>query len=366
MIPYRSALDSLHDYVPGKSIDEIRERHGLAEVIKLASNENPLGPSPKAIEALAQSAQNLHLYPRGECPQLRTALSHYLGIPESRLVLGNGSDEILAFIAMAFLEKGSKALSCQPTFSVYESVTLAMGAVFDALPLRDWLFDLDALLKAITPEVRVIFICNPNNPTGTWIDRAKMGQFLQKVPADVLVVVDQAYCEYAEDAEYPDLRGELSRFPNLLLIRTFSKIWGLAGMRIGYAMGQEELIEKLWKVKPPFNVNLPAQACAVAALADSRHYQESLRVNREGMIQLKEGLKSLDLLVLPSQANFLAVRVGPQCPELVAWLESHGMIVRSLRSFGLPDWLRVTVGLVDQNRRFLQLVNEAKIQRVFQ
>jgi histidinol-phosphate aminotransferase len=360
MIPYRSVLNALHDYVPGKSIEEIRELHGLAQVIKLASNENPLGASPKAREAYLQAVSELHLYPRGECPHLRNALSARFALRPEQLILGNGSDEILAFIALAYLEPGTEALSCAPTFSVYEAVTLAMGAAYRSIPLLDWKFDLEALAGAVTPQTRVVFVCNPNNPTGTWVGRAGLLAFLRAVPSNVLVVVDQAYSEFADDSDYSDLTVDLSEFSNLLLVRTFSKVWGLAGLRVGYAMGQPEVVSKLWKVKPPFDVNTAAQVAATAALDDREHLQKTLQLNSQGKAQLLQGILPLGLQVLPTQANFLAIHVGPRGPALVAWLESKGMIIRGLKNFGIPEWIRVTVGLEAENRRFLELLLEAR------
>ncbi|HSQ42701.1 MAG TPA: histidinol-phosphate transaminase [Fibrobacteraceae bacterium] len=365
MIPLRAVLTNIHDYVPGKSIDEIKERHGLSEVIKLASNENPLGPSPKAKEAYLKASNDLQLYPRGDCPQLRQALSAYLKIPEDHIVLGNGSDEVLLFIAEASLGPGTEALTCTPTFSLYEAVTVASGAEFQTLPLKNWAFDLDALQKAITPDTRVLFICNPNNPTGAYVGREALLTFLRSVPDHVLIVLDQAYSEFADASDYSDLLDYLDKFPNLLLVRTFSKVWGLAGLRIGYGIGSPDIIAQLWKVKPPFNVNLAAQAAAAAALKDQEHFQRSLTLAAEGKKQLQQGLAELKVGVLPSQANFLALRCGEHCPQLVSWLESKGMIVRGLSNFGLSHWLRLSVGLESQNQRFLELLAEARKLGVF-
>lgn len=365
MIPYRSELDLLHEYVPGKSIEEIREKHGLRDVVKLASNENPLGPSPKAMAAFLASVKELHLYPRGECPQLRAALSRTLDVAENQLVLGNGSDEILAFIGLAFLEEGTAALSCSPTFSVYQSVAQVMGAEFRTLPLKDFRFDLDGIVAAVADDVRIVFICNPNNPTGTWVGAAEFHRFMTKIPTRVLVVVDQAYCEFADDPAYPNLIADLGRYPNLLLTRTFSKVWGLAGMRVGYAIGSPEVVARLWKVKPPFNVNLPAQHAAAAALEDLDHLKRTLDGNREGKAMLQAGLTALGLRFLPTQANFLAVEAGDRCLDLVAWLEQKGMIVRSLNNFGMPRWFRATIGLPAENTLLLALLKQARSEGVF-
>ncbi len=365
MIPYRNAIQSLHDYIPGKSIDEIREKYGLTHVVKLASNENPLGAPSKSREALLESLSQAHLYPRGECPILRKALADFYQIDESRIVLGNGSDEILGMIAQVYLESGVNAISGTPTFSVYESVTQLMGAEFRKVPLVNYRFDLDSLVKSIDASTRVLFICNPNNPTGTWLSSQELRAFLKSIPPTVLVVLDQAYAEYASHEDYPSLVKELEDYPNLLLVRTFSKVWGLAGLRVGYALGNPEIISALWKVKPPFNVSLPAQAAAAAALSDMDHLEQSLRVNQEGMEQLCNELAVLGCQVLDSQANFLAVHVGANARDLVAWLESQGMIVRGLSNFGMPEWIRVTVGLTLENALFLELMHQAKKEHRF-
>lgn len=354
----RSSLQDLHDYVPGKSIDEIRQKYGLDSIIKLASNENPLGPSPKAREVVRQQASQVALYPRGHAPELVQALGDFLHVSSEHIIPGNGSDEILNLVAQAFLEPGLNAVSAQETFSVYESVTRLMGAEFRACPLQNYRFDAQAILNAIDAQTRVVFICNPNNPTGTYWNDAELTDFMAKVPSHVLVLVDQAYCEYATAQDYPAWMGKWSQYPNLLLMRTFSKIWGLAGLRIGYALGSVEMIQALWKVKPPFNVNLLGQRAATAALSDQEHYQRSLELNASGMNQLQQGLDLLTLKWLPSQANFIAVETGEQTLPLITWLESQGIIVRGLKSFGLPAWIRITVGTQEQNAVLLKALQQ--------
>lgn len=354
MIAVRPEILLLHAYVPGKSMEEIREVHGLQRVVKLASNENPLGPSPLAMEALTQSASQVHLYPRGDAPQLVEALARRFKHPVAGFLLGNGSDEVLSMIAQTFVRSGDHALACEPTFSIYRSTVQLMGGEFQGLPLKNWCYDLEALYKALRPQTRVVYICNPNNPTGTSLGKMEILEFIRSIPLTVLVVVDQAYCEYATGTDYPDLLAELNQFPNLILVRTFSKIWGLAGMRVGYALGAPALMANLQKVKPPFNVSLPAQNAALAALDDHEHLQNSLLVNGEGMARLRKLCEAWGYATLPSQANFLAICTGERTGEMVAWMESCGMIVRWLKSFGMPHWIRVTVGTPQQLDFFVE------------
>jgi len=362
MLQARPELDKLKEYVPGKSIREIQLKHGLADVVKLASNENPLGPSPKAKEAYRAAADQLHLYPQGSAPELISALSAKLGVSPNQLIPGNGSDEILDLVGRAYVRPGDKVLGASSTFSVYETVAHTNGAEYVPVPLRNWTYDLDALRAAIDARTRVIFICNPNNPTGTWLSRTDLNAFLAQVPAHILVVVDQAYCEFADEPAYPDLISELAQYPNLLLARTFSKIYGLAGLRVGYGIGSPTVITALWKVKPPFNVNLPAQIAATAALADTVHIDRSLELNRNGKQWLATQLTELGLEFLPTQANFLCIRIGTQASEFVTWLESRGLIIRWLRSFSMPEWVRVTIGTQSENELFLRLLREWRNQ----
>lgn len=350
MIPCRNQINNLREYVPGKSIQEIQERTGLKKIIKLASNENPLGPAPLALAVLQEYFAQLHLYPIGSSPDLSKALAQRLGVADNQVIVGNGSDEILSLIAMAYLEPGTQALSARETFSVYESVTLSMGATFKSFPLKDYRFDLEALAQeARNPATRVVFVCNPNNPTGTWLTRTEIQHFMEQVPPSVLVVMDEAYMEYALDPEFPDMIADLARFPNLLLSRTFSKIWGLAGLRVGYALGNPAVLKNLWKVKPPFSVNTMAQRAAQAALGDTAHLEASLAVNEAGKKYLYARCAELGLNTIPTGANFIAMQIGATAPEVVRQLEDHGLIVRSMASFGMPEWVRVTVGTASEN-----------------
>jgi histidinol-phosphate aminotransferase len=361
MLQPREEIKSIPEYVPGKSIDEIREKYcGKAHlaramrIIKLASNENPLGPSPAAIAAYRKCSKKLHLYPRGSAPELVKKLAAKWKVKEKNLIIGNGSDEILDFAARAYLNKGDNALGASSTFSVYASTVQMAGANYKAQPLENFYYPLSSLLAF--QNAKIIFICNPNNPTGTFYSNKEIFNFLKKAPKHTLVVLDMAYAEFICEKE-PPLNRWIKRFPNLLCTRTFSKLYGLAGLRIGYGIASEEIISALKKIKPPFNSNYPAQMAAAAALEDNRFIEKTLKMVCEGRKRLTQRLQALGFEVLPSGANFICVRFGAKAAEFVAELESKGMVIRHLKSFGMPEWARITVGTKRENERLLELVN---------
>ena len=358
MIEPRPELSKLSDYVPGKSIEEIRERFGLDKVVKLASNENPLGASPKAVEAFHRIADSLHLYPRGDAPKLIDSIAKMYGVETSQIVVGNGSDEIIDMVGKAFIRQGDNCVGITPTFSVYKFTTLSNGAEFIGVGEGDAKTSLDDLAKAIDGNTRVAFICNPNNPTGTYYTESEIREFLKKVPQNVLVFLDEAYSEFATAADYPNMFGALDEYPNLFINRTFSKIYGLAGLRIGYAIASTDVVRHLWKVKPPFDVNQAAQVAAIAALGDEEHVQNTRKMNAEGVKVLTDAFESFGFKVLPTQANFICVRIGERAKEMVAFLEQNGMIIRGLTSFGMPEHVRITLGKPEENAFLLELVKK--------
>ncbi|MCL2260542.1 MAG: histidinol-phosphate transaminase [Fibromonadales bacterium] len=347
MLAPRKELNCLPDYVPGKSIDEIKEKYNLKHVIKLASNENPLGPSPMAMAAYNKCVQKLHLYPRGAAPELVKKLAKKWKVKDENIITGNGSDEILDLAARAYLSKGDWAAGADSTFSVYSFVTELAGAKYKAFPLKDFYYPLEVFKSA-----KIIFICNPNNPTGTYHSNKKIFDFLKKVPKNILVVLDMAYWEFTGESELP-LNKWIKQFPNLLCTRTFSKLYGLAALRIGYAVASEQIIATLKKIKPPFNTNYPAQMAAAAALDDVAFAKETLQMNAAERDDLTFGLEVFGFDVLPSGANFVCVKVGKKAAEFVANLESKGIVVRHLKSFGMPEWVRITVGTPKQNAMLL-------------
>jgi len=347
-------------YVPGKPIADLAREFGLREedIVKLASNENPRGPGAAVRAAIQRATDELSRYPDGNGFALKGALATRFGVSQESIVLGNGSNDILELVTQAFLTPGDEAVYSQHAFAVYPLATRARGATGVEIPADNYGHDLPGMRAAITRATRIVFVANPNNPTGTFIAPAALEAFIASVPPDVLVVLDEAYNEYLD----PDLHGHsaqwVARHPNLVVSRTFSKAYGLAGLRIGYGIMHRRVADMLNRVRQPFNVNALAQAAALAALKDSDYVDLSRRLNREGMQQLEAGLRGLKLTSLPSHANFLLVRV-PGADRVYDRLLRAGVIVRPVANYGLPDWLRVTVGLPEENRRFLDALGDA-------
>lgn len=348
----------LRPYEPGKPIEELEREYGISDAIKLASNENPLGPGPKAVAAIRKHFYELARYPDGNGFALKSALAHKLSVAPEQLTLGNGSSEVLEFVARAFVLPQNEVVFSQHAFVVYPIVTQAVGASAVVTPANNWGHDLEAMAAAVNERTRLVFIANPNNPTGTWIRSRELQAFLKQVPAHVLVVVDEAYFEFVVENEYPDTIKSIGQFPNLVVTRTFSKVYGLAGLRIGYGVSTPEIAELLNRVREPFNVNSLALAAAEAALTDAAHVAHSVKVNQEGMRQLTEGFVELGLSYIPSVANFVSVDVGRSGAEVYQSLLCEGVIVRPVANYGLPNHLRVTVGLTEENERFLEALKK--------
>lgn len=358
-LPLLAHLKDLPVYQPGRPIEEVARQYGLDpdRIVKLASNENPLGPSPRAREALQRVLETVHLYPDGHAFALRQRLAAKLGVTPEHLVFGNGSNELLEFIGHVLLEPGVDVVVSQYCFAVYPLVTRMFGANLVTVPARNHAHDLAAMRAAITPRTRVVFLANPNNPTGTWAPAAELRAFVESIPPTVLVVLDEAYIEFLEDPPdfLPDLRTGAR--PNLLLLRTFSKIYGLAGLRVGYGIGVPALIAALEKVRQPFNLNRLAQVAALAALDDEEHVQRTRRNNRQGLEQLQAGCRELGLPYIPSAANFLLVRVGDGATVFEA-LQRQGVIVRPMGAYDLPEWIRISVGTPEENARCLEALQK--------
>jgi histidinol-phosphate aminotransferase len=336
-------------YSPGKPIEELERELGITGSIKLASNENPRGPSPKALAALSDATKTLHRYPDGGGHYLRLALAERWKVAPDQIILGNGSDEVITFLTKAFLAPGDEAVMAEPSFIVYKIDVTAEHAKPVTVPLNEFRHDLPAMAKAVTARTRLVFVCNPNNPTGTYVTAAEVGAFLQAIPPDVIVVFDEAYYEYVTAADYPDTLAILKSGRNVVLLRTFSKIYGLAGLRIGYGLTTPEIVQHLNRIRPPFNTNSLAQKAALAALSDEEHVRESRRLNTEGMGFLTERLTALGLTVVPSQANFLYFDVKQDGKAVFEALLRRGVIVRHLGG----AFLRVTIGLSQENERFI-------------
>ncbi len=355
----------LKPYEPGKPIAELQRELGIRDVIKLASNENPLGPSPKALAAIRNALAGLAAYPDGQAYELRQAIAEKHRIDPRCITLGDGSDQNLEFLARAFLEPGCNAVMSRHAFAVYAIVTQAVGAEirFAAAhpathPHMPYGHNPDAMLAAIDKHTRMVCIANPNNPTGTWLDRASLLHFLEQVPQRVLVVVDEAYIEYVSEPQYPDCSQWLGDFPNLVVTRTFSKAYGLAGLRAGYSLSHRAVAELLNRIRQPFNVNNLAQAGALAALSDTEHLEKTLAVNQAGMRQFEQGLRTLNLSWIPSIGNFLTVDFQRPARAIYEALLREGVIVRPLQNYAMPNHLRITIGLPDQNIRLLQALKK--------
>ncbi len=358
-------------YVPGKPIDELAREYGLVEsdIVKLASNENPRGPSPKARQAIADAAAGVTRYPDGNGFVLKQALARRFGVALEEIVLGNGSNDILELATQAFLRPGDHAVYSQHAFAVYPLATQARGATGIEVPAHDLGHDLPAMRSAIAanPTTRIVFIANPNNPTGTWIPPAALKAFIASVPADVLVILDEAYDEYLEPAQQANSAAWIGEHRNLLVSRTFSKAYGLAGLRVGFGIGDRFLVDMLNRVRQPFNVNALALAAATAALDDKDYVTESARLNRAGLAQLAKGFDELGVAYVPSHGNFVLARVvdssgtGRKCNAMAIYerLLRQGVIVRPVGNYGLPDYLRITVGLPHENTRLLAALKTA-------
>jgi histidinol-phosphate aminotransferase len=350
-------IRSLIPYEPGKPIEEVEREYGIANSVKLASNENPLGPSPKALAAIRAKLEELHLYPDGDCFYLKNGLARKLGVLPEQVIFGNGSNEIIELAARTFMRAGDEAVMAEQAFVVYQLIVQAVGAKSKQVPLRDYTHDLSAIAEAISPQTRVVFLANPNNPTGTIFRRDEWERFLAKLSRDVLLIVDEAYFEYVQDAGYPDSLKYHQPDRAILTLRTFSKLYGLAGLRIGYGVGPKELIAMMQRVRQPFNVNAPAQWAALAALDDSDHVKRSLAVNRQGLEYLQSEFKKLGLPFVPSHGNFILVRVG-KGQEVFKQLLSQGVIVRPMGGYKFPEHVRVTVGTMDENRKFIEALEK--------
>ncbi len=353
-------IRSLSPYVPGKPIDELQRELGLTRVIKLASNENPLGPSPKALAALSGAQTMLHRYPDGGAYQLRQALADRWKVTSEQIILGNGSDELLGLLARTFLTPGDEAIMADHTFVIYNMEVTAVHGKPVVVPLVNWTHDLESMARAITPRTRLLFLCNPNNPTGTIVSAEAVNRLMANVPEDVLVVFDEAYFEYVRHPHFPDAMAYVMQGRNAIVLRTFSKIYGLAGLRIGYGVSTPEIIDFLNRVRPPFNANSLAQKAALAALGDDAHMAKSRAVNEAGMAQVGEGLRALGITPIPSEANFLYFDAKQDGRRVFDALLREGIIVRHIEG----TMIRVTIGQPDENTAFLQafknIVNGAR------
>ena len=350
-------LKDLVSYKPGKPIEELARERGLKpeDIIKMASNENPLGPSPKAVAAMTKAITEVHIYPDGFGFKLRDALAQKFGVGIGQIVLGNGSNEIIEFIGHAFLKPGDNIVTAEHAFVVYKLMATLFGAETIEIPDPGFVHDLDAMLAVITPRTKEVFIANPNNPTGTMVTMEALERFMDKVPDHVVTVIDEAYYEFVNEPQ--DTMKFVREGRNVILLRTFSKIQGLAGLRIGYGIGPEELVSVLHKTRQPFNANAIAQAGAVAGLLDDEHQAKTKRITDEGRVYLAQQFTEMGLEFVPSHANFILVKVGDGNAVFQKMLDK-GVIVRAMAEYKLPEWVRISIGTMEQNERCIATLKE--------
>jgi histidinol-phosphate aminotransferase len=355
----RKEIFGLSLYKPGRPIEEIQRELGLKKVIKLASNENALGPSPLAIKAVQKELARIHRYPDSQSFYLKQKLAQIWGISASNIIVSNGSDEIINLILRAFLNKGDEVILAEPTFLIYEIASKIAGAKVVKVQLKDFRYDLEGMKRAITHKTKIVFIANPDNPTGTYVSREEIERFLWRLPKSTIVYFDEAYFEFAKDIEdFPDTLGYLKRNRNIILTRSFSKSYGLAGLRIGWGASSPQIIETLERVREPFNVNRLAQVAAAAALEDTRFLRQVLRVTAQGRRFLVQNLKKIGLEFIPSVTNFILVNVRQNSSLISRRLLERGIIVRDMKAWKLRGFIRVTIGTEQENERFIRTLRQ--------
>jgi len=357
--PIRPNIGNIKPYSPGKPVEEVERELRITNVIKLASNENPLGPSPKAIEALNKHIKDMHLYPDKACFELIRLIAERLDFSPENIVIGNGSDELMLLIALAYITAGDEVVISLNTFSTYEMVSRLMEASIIRVNLNNYKYDLEAMAKASGPKTKLIFVCNPNNPTGTINTQKELDALIARVSPETIIVVDEAYREYVESREYPESLSYVRNKKNVVVLRTFSKIYGLAGLRVGYAVTRPEIAKYLNLVRLPFSVNRLAQIAAVAAIADNHHIEASRKNNAEGKELLYAELGKLGLSYVKTEANFIFINLNDDADLIFMELMRRGVIVRPLTSFGMPGSIRVSIGNQEQNKKFIRVLTEA-------
>ncbi|MBI5166718.1 MAG: histidinol-phosphate transaminase [candidate division NC10 bacterium] len=355
-LPY---LKHITPYKPGKPIEEVEREYGIKDSVKLASNENPLGPSPLALQALREAIEGINRYPDGGGYYLKQALAKKHGVEPENLVLGNGSNEVIELAARTFLSPQDEVVMADPAFLIYRLVTAALGCCQIMVPLKDFRHDLKAMAEAVSPRTKMVFVGNPNNPTGTAVEPEELETFISSLPEDVVLVLDEAYYEYLPIDARPDAIKHVREGRLILCLRTFSKIYGLAGLRIGYGIAPPGVVEAMNKIRQPFNVNSLAQKAALASLEDRQHLESTRAINEAGKRYLYEKFQEMGLVYVPTAANFILVDVGRDGEEVARALLPKGVIVRPMGGYHLPTHFRVTIGTPPENERFIQSLKEA-------
>jgi histidinol-phosphate aminotransferase len=359
----RKGILDLIPYIPGKSIEEVERELGKKRWVKLASNENVLGPSLRALAAIRKGLSSLHMYPEGPCPDLRQALARRFSVSEGNVVVSNGADNLLVLIAGAFINEGEEAVMATPTFSMYPTVTRIMGGKPVEVKLKSFVHDLPSMLKKVNRKTKLVFVCNPNNPTGTMVSRKELDAFISRLPERVVLILDEAYWDFADSPAYPKGLDYVREGRPVILLRTFSKVYGLAGLRIGYAIGRSDLIDCLYRVREPFPVHRLGQAGAVAALRDKAHAEKTIRMVIEGRKYLYREFDRMGLFYVPSQANFVFVDLGMDSREALQGLLREGVIIRPGFIWGYPTFSRITVGTMKDHQRLIKALKKVLNKR---
>jgi histidinol-phosphate aminotransferase len=352
-------ITDLVPYPPGKPIEEVEREYGIKGPIKLASNENPLGPSPRAQEAICKALSSIHRYPDGSCYYLKKKLSQFIGVSPEEIVVGNGSDDLIEFLIRVFVRPGREVITSRPSFLVYTKMVQVVGGTNVVIPLSDYHHDLEAISQAVTPKTRLIFLDNPNNPTGSTIHQEDFDAFLKRLPDHLLVVMDEAYIDFARTKDTPRGTDYINRDERVIALRTFSKSYGLAGLRVGYGVMNKRVAAYLDRIRQPFNVNSLAQVGAIAALDDHGHLENTLNTVWQGMDFLTEALEKMGLKVMPSDTNFILVDIGRDAQTVYERMLRQGVIIRTMSVYGLPNHIRITVGLPEENSRCIEALQKA-------
>lgn len=355
---FRKELDLLRPYVPGKPIEEVQEEYGIDQIEKLASNENPIGPSPKAVEAIIREANNINFYPDAYAMKLKEAIGKRYNLSHENIIVGNGGEQTLTMLAQVFINHGDEAIMADTTFGLYETSVLNMGGQPVKLPLKDYKHDLDGFLEKINPRTKIIYICNPNNPVGNILTNEEIERFLARLPEDLVLVFDEAYYDYAKiNPDYPETLNILAKRPNTIILRTFSKVGGIAGVRVGYVLTSKEIASQMGKVKDVFNVNLLAQAAALAVLEDQDHIDKTVKLNYQSLALMEEYFDKNKLEYVKSNANFIFVNIDTHSKPVFESLMRQGVIIRPGFLWGWDNWLRVSTGSLEQTEKFIRTLD---------
>lgn len=356
----RKGIMDLKPYIPGKPIEEVKRKLGLKEVVKLASNETSIGPSPLAVEAVKKEAENINLYPEATSRLLREKLAHKLKIDKEMIIFGNGADDVIDLIGMAFVNEGDEVITSETTFPAYRTAAKIMGGKLISVKLHDYAFNLEEIAQRINKRTKIIFICNPNNPTGTIVNKEAVDKFMKQIPNDIIVVFDEAYYDYVENNNYTSGLSYILEGKNVIILRTFSKIAGIAGVRIGCGIAKPGLIDYLRRVVNPFTTNRLAQVAALASLDDEEHRRKVLSSNQEGKKYLYRELKKLELFYVPTETNFIFIDVKEDSEVIFNKLLKKGVIIRPGKLYGCSNFIRVTIGTPYENKKFIQAIREIK------